>query len=80
MSVVARIGSHLRTSKTVMVSGGTLCAIALIAIVAPWISPNEYLAADFSSILRAPTSCWLPIATTAASWTLPGAVPCMGPS
>ena len=55
MSVVARIGSHLRTSKTVMVSGGTLCAIALIAIVAPWISPNEYLAADFSSILRAPT-------------------------
>jgi oligopeptide transport system permease protein len=39
----------------VMVSGGTLGLIALVAVVGPWISPNEYLAADFNNILRSPT-------------------------
>jgi oligopeptide transport system permease protein len=38
-----------------MVSGGILCGIALVALVGPWLSPNEYLAADFDNILRAPT-------------------------
>ena len=55
MSVVARIWARMRTSRTVMVSGGILCAIALVAVVGPWISPNEYLAADFNNILRSPT-------------------------
>ena len=55
MSVVARIWARMRTSRTVMVSGGILCAIALVAVVGPWISPNEYVAADFNNILRSPT-------------------------
>ena len=38
-----------------MVSGGILAAIALLAVIGPWISPNEYLAADFNNILRPPT-------------------------
>ena len=38
-----------------MVSGGVLGAIALVAVVGPWISSNEYLAADFNNILRSPT-------------------------
>jgi oligopeptide transport system permease protein len=54
MSVVARIWARMRTSRTVMVSGGILCAIALVAVVGPWISPHEYLAADFNNILRSP--------------------------
>mgnify|MGYP001814956729 FL=1 len=37
-----------------MVSGGVLCAIGLVAVVGPWISPNEYLTADFNNILRSP--------------------------
>jgi len=37
-----------------MVSGGVLCAIALVAVIGPWISPNEYLTADFNNILRSP--------------------------
>jgi oligopeptide transport system permease protein len=44
----------MRTSRTVMVSGGVLCAIALVAVIGPWISPNEYLTADFNNILRSP--------------------------
>jgi oligopeptide transport system permease protein len=55
MSVVARIRARMRTSRTVMVSGGILCAIALVAVVGPWISPNEYVAADFNNILGSPT-------------------------
>ncbi len=55
MSVVARILARLRSSQAVMVSGGVLCAIALVAVIGPWISPNEYLAADFNNILRSPT-------------------------
>lgn len=55
MSVVARIWARMRSSKTVMVSGGILCVIALLAAIGPWISPNEYVAADFGNILRAPT-------------------------
>jgi oligopeptide transport system permease protein len=38
-----------------MVSGGILCAIALVAVIGPWLSPNEYVSADFNNILRAPT-------------------------
>ena len=55
MSTVSRILVHLRSSRTVRVSGGILAGIALVAIIGPWISPNEYLAADFNNILRAPT-------------------------
>ena len=54
MSLAARIWARMRTSKTVMVSGGVLCAIGLVAVVGPWISPNEYLTADFNNILRSP--------------------------
>jgi oligopeptide transport system permease protein len=45
----------MRSSRTVMVSGGILAAIALLAVIGPWISPNEHLAADFDNILRSPT-------------------------
>lgn len=38
-----------------MISGAILSAIALVAVIGPWISPNEYVAADFGNILRAPT-------------------------
>ena len=54
MSLAARIWMRMRTSRTVMVSGGVLCAIALVAVVGPWISAHEYLTADFDNILQPP--------------------------
>src|SRR5210317_736059 len=56
MSAVARIWARMRTSKTVVASGGILFAIALVSIIGPWISPNEYLTTNFDNILRAPTA------------------------
>jgi oligopeptide transport system permease protein len=55
VSVVARIWARMRTSRTVMVSGGILATIALVAVAGPWISPHEYVSADFDRILRSPT-------------------------
>ena len=56
MSAATRLWARLRSSRTVVVSGGILAAIVLIAIVGPLISPHDYLQTDFSAILSAPTS------------------------
>jgi len=55
MSAATRLWARLRSSPTVVVSGGILAAIVLIAIVGPLISPHDYLQTDFSAILSAPT-------------------------
>jgi oligopeptide transport system permease protein len=55
VSTVAGIALRMRSSRPVRVSGGILAGIALVAIIGPWISPNEYLTADFNNILQAPT-------------------------
>jgi oligopeptide transport system permease protein len=55
MSVATRLWARLRSSRTVVVSGGILAAIVLIAIVGPLVSPHDYLQTDFSKILSAPT-------------------------
>jgi len=54
MSAATRLWARLRSSPTVVVSGGILAAIVLIAIVGPLISPHDYLQTDFSKILSAP--------------------------
>ncbi len=41
--------------KTVKVTGSILLAIALAAIVGPWLSPNDYVATNFDAILSAPS-------------------------
>jgi oligopeptide transport system permease protein len=55
MSALSKAVAHMRSSKTVMISGGTLCAIALMALIGPWISPNDYMTTDFNRLLHAPT-------------------------
>lgn len=55
MSALSRAVAHMRTSRTVMISGGILGLIALIAIVGPWISPHNYLDANFDNLLHSPT-------------------------
>ncbi len=42
-------------NRMVRISGGILLAVALLAIVLPWISPNDFKATDFENTLRAPT-------------------------
>ena len=41
-------------SRTIKVSGVVLLGIALVAIVAPWLSPHEYLTTDFDRLLLPP--------------------------
>jgi oligopeptide transport system permease protein len=55
MSVLSRTIAHMRGSRTVMISGGALGVIALIAIVGPWFSPHEYLDTNFDRLLQSPT-------------------------
>jgi len=55
MSVATRLWARLRSSRAVVVSGGILAVIVLIAVVGPLVSPHDYLQTDFSKILSAPT-------------------------
>jgi oligopeptide transport system permease protein len=41
-------------SRVISISGGILVAIAVIAIVVPWFSPNNYMDVDFDNILAKP--------------------------
>ena len=41
-------------NRTIKVSAGILLLIAVVAVFAPWVSPNDYLTTDFSKILRSP--------------------------
>ncbi len=42
--------------KTAKVTGGILLAIALGALVGPWLSPNDYFTTNFDAILAAPST------------------------
>jgi len=55
MSALSKTLTRMRTSRTVMISGGILGVIAIVAIVAPWISPHSYLTTDFDNLLHPPT-------------------------
>ncbi len=42
-------------NRTVRISGGILLAVAMLAIVLPWVSPNDFATVDLDNPLRAPT-------------------------
>ena len=42
--------------KTIKVSAGVLLAIAIAAIVGPWLSPNDYVTTNFDAILSPPSA------------------------
>ncbi|MDJ0939414.1 MAG: ABC transporter permease subunit [Woeseiaceae bacterium] len=46
--------TRLATNRTVRVSGGIIAAIAVVAIVAPLLSPNHYMAVNFEAVLQPP--------------------------
>lgn len=51
---LTEIFGRARGNHAITFSGGILAAIALIAIVAPWLSPNDYLSTNFDNILSSP--------------------------
>ena len=48
------IWRRARTSRAAMASGGALVLIFVIAIVAPFVSPNDYLQTNFDKLLSPP--------------------------
>ena len=53
--LVGRITTEMRRSRAVMVSGGILLAILVLAVIGPMISPHSYLTTDFDNRLVGPT-------------------------
>jgi len=56
MSVLAIVWARIAASRTVLVSGGALIAIAILALLGPWLSPHDYLATDFANTLQPPSA------------------------
>ena len=54
MIALTQIIGRARGNHAITISGGILATIALIAIVAPWLSPNDYLRTDFDNIMSSP--------------------------
>jgi len=54
-TLVSRLTSEARRSRPIMISGGILLAIAIIAIIGPLVSPHSYLTTNFDSTFVEPT-------------------------
>ena len=54
MIALTQIIGRARGNHAITISGGILAAIAVTAIVAPWLNPNDYLHTDFDKILSSP--------------------------
>lgn len=55
MSASGRIWRRARQSRAVLLSGGMLLCLLVVAILGPLLSPHNYLHTDFDNILRAPS-------------------------
>lgn len=53
--LVSRVTTEMRRSRSIMISGGILVSIAILAIVGPLISPHSYLTTDFDDRFAEPT-------------------------
>ncbi len=53
--LVWRVTTEMRRSRSIMISGGILVAIAVLAIIGPFISPHSYLTTDFDGRFVEPT-------------------------
>ena len=58
MSASGRIWRRARQSRAVLLSGGMLLCLLVVAILGPLLSPHNYLHTDFDNILRAPSFAW----------------------
>ena len=55
MSAPGRAWRRARQNRVVVISGGLLAALVVVAIVGPLLSPHSYLQTDFENILGAPS-------------------------
>ncbi len=54
--LVSRVATQMRRSRPIMISGGILLAIAVVAVIGPFVSPHSYLTTDFDGRFIGPTS------------------------
>ena len=55
MSAVQRTWQRVRRNRVIVISGGILTSLVLVAVIGPMVSPNDYLQTDFGNILQAPS-------------------------
>jgi len=55
MKALADIWYRVSRSRSVMLSGGVLAGIVLVALVGPLASPHDYLQTNFDALLQGPT-------------------------
>ncbi len=55
MSAVQRTWQRVRRNRVIVISGGILTSLVLVAIIGPMLSPHDYLQTDFGNILQAPS-------------------------
>jgi len=55
MSALGRVWRRARQNRVVVISGGLLAALVVVAVVGPLLSPHSYLQTDFENILGAPS-------------------------
>ena len=53
--LATRLTAEIRRSRSIMLSGGILVAIAVVAIIGPLISPHSYMTTDFDGRFIEPT-------------------------
>ena len=56
MTVARSIWRRMRDSRAVMLSGGMLVGLVVVAVVGPLVSPHDYLQTNFDELLRPPTT------------------------
>jgi len=55
VSAVQRTWQRVRRNRVIVISGGILTGLVLVAIIGPMVSPHDYLQTDFGNILQAPS-------------------------
>jgi len=55
VNAVQRTWQRVRRNRVIVISGGILTGIVLVAIIGPMLSPHDYLQTDFGNILQAPS-------------------------
>ena len=55
MSAVQRTWQRVRRNRVIVISGGILTGLVLVAVIGPMLSPHDYLQTDFDNILQAPS-------------------------
>jgi oligopeptide transport system permease protein len=55
MSAVSRTWQRVRRNRVIVISGGILTGLVLVAVIGPMLSPHDYLQTDFGNILQAPS-------------------------